>query len=150
MITTDNQTHTETKLKRITWLSSKDMHKQFNQLMHHFSEEALAVCYHELDANKAIGIDRESKESYGTNLKTNLNTLVARLKSMSYIPGDVRLVEIPKEGAKGKIRTLGISNFEDKIIQKMMAKVLESIYEPLFLSSSFGFRRASSEGWYVQ
>jgi RNA-directed DNA polymerase len=35
---------------------------------------------------------------------------------------------------------LGISNFEDKLIQKMTQKILESIYEPLFLDCSYGFR----------
>lgn len=142
MNTTDNQITTDTKLKRIAWLSSQNKHRQFNQLMHHFNEESLLVCYHELDAKKAVGIDFVTKESYGANLAENLKALASRLKSMSYIPGDVRLVEIPKEGSKGgKTRTLGISNFEDKLIQKMMSKVLESIYEPLFLKSSFGFRR---------
>lgn len=141
MNTTDNQITTETKLKRISWLSSQNKHRQFNQLMHHLNEESLAVCYQELSSKKAVGIDSVTKESYGINLSDSLNKLVSRLKSMSYIPGDVRLVEIPKEGAKnGKTRTLGISNFEDKLIQKMMSKVLESIYEPLFLESSFGFR----------
>jgi len=140
MITTEEHITTETKLKRIAWLSSQDKCRQFNQLMHHFNEESLLCCYHELDAKKAIGIDKVSKESYAVNLLENLKDLVSRLKSMSYIPGNVRLVEIPKEGAKGKTRTLGISNFEDKLVQKMMSKVLESIYEPIFLKSSFGFR----------
>lgn len=61
---------------------------------------------------------------------------------MTYIPGNIREVKIPKEGSGGnKTRTLGISNFEDKICQKMMQKTLESIYDPLFLNCSFGFRR---------
>ncbi len=59
---------------------------------------------------------------------------------MSYIPGDILRVKIPKEGNPEKIRTLGISNFEDKICQKMMHKVLESIYDPIFLKCSYGFR----------
>lgn len=33
-----------------------------------------------------------------------------------------------------------MSNFEDKIVQSMTKKILESIYEPLFLESSHGFR----------
>jgi RNA-directed DNA polymerase len=141
MTTTDNQITTDTKLKRIAWLSSQDKHRQFSQLMHHLNEASLLVCYHELSANKASGIDSVTKESYDINLSENLKTLVSKLRSMSYIPGDVRLVEIPKEGSKGgKTRTLGISNFEDKLIQKMMSKVLTSIYEPLFFKSSFGFR----------
>jgi group II intron reverse transcriptase/maturase len=140
MITTDNQVTTTTKLKRIAWLSSQDEQKQFSQLIHHFNEDALLVCYQELDTKKAIGIDGVSKESYGANLQQNLKSLVSRLKSMSYIPGDIRSVEIPKEGSGNKTRNLGISNFEDKIVQKMMQKVLDSIYEPTFLASSFGFR----------
>ena len=38
------------------------------------------------------------------------------------------------------MRPLGIANFEDKLVQKMMHKVLESIYEPLFLECPYGFR----------
>jgi group II intron reverse transcriptase/maturase len=140
MVTTENQITTETKLKRITWLSSLNKYKQFNQLIHHFNEEALLICYQELDRKKAIGIDRVNKESYGTNLEENLKALVAKVKAMSYRPGNIREVKIPKEGSKGKTRTLGISNFEDKIIQKMMHKILESIYEPIFLDKSYGFR----------
>ena len=139
MKTTEDQIITETKLKRIKWLSSLDKHKEFNQLMHHFSEEALLVCYKELDRKKARGIDGVDKESYGANLEANLKTLVARLKTMSYIPGDILEVKIPKEGNQGT-RKLGVSNFEDKLVQKMMHKVLESIYEPIFLPSSYGFR----------
>jgi RNA-directed DNA polymerase len=140
MVTTEDQIITDTKLQRITWLSSLDKHREFNQLMHHFNEESLLVCYQELQRNKALGSDYVSKESYGTNLEGNLNGLVTRLKTMSYIPGNIREVKIPKEGCKTKTRSLGISNFEDKIVQKMMQKVLESIYEPIFLDCSFGFR----------
>ena len=140
MVTTEDQIITDTKLKRITWLSSLDKHKKFNQLMHHFNEESLLVCYQELQRNKALGSDYVSKERYGTNLEGNLKRLVTRLKTMSYIPGNIREVKIPKEGFKDKTRSLGISNFEDKIVQRMMQKVLESIYEPIFLDCSFGFR----------
>lgn len=59
---------------------------------------------------------------------------------MSYRPSPVRQVIIPKEGQTGATRPLGISNFEDKLIQKMTQKILESIYEPLLLDCSFGFR----------
>ena len=67
-----------------------------------------------------------------------------RMKRMGYIPGPVRQVMIPKEGKSGATRPLGISNFEDKIVQKMMQKVLESIYEPLFHENSYGFRPGRS------
>jgi RNA-directed DNA polymerase len=47
---------------------------------------------------------------------------------------------IPKEGRNGATRPLGIGNFEDKIVQKGVQKILEAIYEPLFWNSSYGFR----------
>lgn len=140
MITSDNQMSTSTKLRRIAWLSSKDRNKKFGNLMHLFNEESLATCYHELDKKKAIGIDGVSKLDYGEKLQDNIQNLVTKMKSMSYKPGNIREVKIPKEGCPGKFRTLGISNFEDKICQKMMQKVLESIYDPIFLKGSYGFR----------
>jgi len=140
MITTDYQVMTETKLKRIAWLSSLDKGKSFNNLMHLFNEDALAVCYQELDAKKAIGMDGVDKDKYGSRLTENIQELVNKLKNMAYIPGDILSVKIPKEGSKVKTRTLGISNLEDKLVQKMMHKILESIYEPIFLKCSYGFR----------
>ena len=108
--------------------------------MHHFNVDSLRDCYQELDGRKALGTDGMSKERYGLNLEDNLVAVVECLKTMSYRPSPVRQVLIPKEGKTGATRPLGISNFEDKLIQKMTQKVLESIYEPQFLDSSFGFR----------
>lgn len=140
MITTEYQVKTGTKLKRIAWLSSKDRGKSFNNLMHLFNEEALTYCYHELDTNKAMGVDGVNKVNYGLKLTENIKELVTKLKNMTYIPGTILEVKIPKEGKPDKYRTLGISNFEDKICQKMMQKILESIYEPIFYKCSYGFR----------
>ncbi len=52
---------TDTKLKRIAWLSARDPHKRFDSLMHHFNEQPLAACFHELDGRKAVGIDGVTK-----------------------------------------------------------------------------------------
>ena len=56
----------------------------------------------------------------------------------------MREVLIPKEGGRGETRPLGISNIEDKIVQKMLSKVLEAIYEPIFRGCSYGFRPGKS------
>lgn len=137
---TETLTPTETKLKRIAALSAADRNMIFTNVMHLFNYESLLACFHELDGKKAIGSDGISKAEYKENLASNLRNLVERMKRMAYIPGPVRQVLIPKEGKPGVTRPLGISNFEDKIVQMMMHKILENIYEPLFHKDSFGFR----------
>lgn len=129
---------TKTKLERIARLSRKDFEKEFCSLMHHYNTESLKRCFNELDAKKAVGIDKVNKEYYAKSLEENIEDLLCRMKRMSYRPGPVRQTMIPKAG--GGTRPLGISNFEDKIFQKMTQKMLESMYDPIFKESSYGFR----------
>lgn len=138
---TESLNATATKLERIAWLSAADPTKTFDNLMHHVNVESLQECYHLLNGMKAVGIDGVTKDNYGENLDSNLRELVARMRTMSYRPAPVRRTYIPKEGQRGRYRPLGISNFEDKLVQKQFQRILESIYEPIFLSSSYGFRR---------
>ena len=140
MGTPETRQVTSTKLNRIAWLSAQEPDKKFECLMHLFNDESLTSCFQRLDGNKALGIDGIDKASYGKNLEENIQGLLKRMKDMAYRPGPVREVLIPKEGKPGATRPLGISNLEDKIVQSMMQRVLESIYEPLFLDCSYGFR----------
>ena len=140
MRTTETQTWVDPKLHRVAWLSKQDSKKEFSCLMHYFNEESLSKCFQIIEGNKAIGLDGINKESYGKDLAANLKRLVDRMKTMSYRPGNIKQVMIPKEGKNNAYRPLGISNFEDKLVQKMMQQVLESIYEPIFLDCSYGFR----------
>ena len=137
-------TTTTTKLNKIAKLSNEDSTVEFKWLMSHFNKESLISCFHELDGKKAVGIDRVTKEDYGNKLEENIDELLKRMKSMSYRPQAVREVLIPKDGKPGATRPLGISSFEDKIVQLQMAKILESIYEPIFRSCSYGFRPGRS------
>ncbi len=131
---------TNTKLNRIALLSRQDPRRSFESLMHHFNEDSLKECFHALDGKKAVGADGIDKETYGNNLDQNISKLITQMKAMAYRPGPVREVLIPKEGKPGATRPLGISGFEDKIVQKMMQQILESIYDPIFLDCSYGFR----------
>lgn len=144
MGTPETQQVTRTKLDRISWLSKQDPEKKFECLMHFFNSESLAGCFHRLDKDKAVGIDGVDKATYGRDLEGNLQGLLKRMRDMAYRPGPVREVRIPKEGKPGATRLLGISNLEDKIVQRMVQQVLESIYEPLFLECSYGFRQGRS------
>jgi len=140
MESTELQVLTATKLARISWLSQRDRGRKFDCLMHHIDRETLTACFHELSGQKAVGLDKVTKDTYGADLEENISHLLEKMKRMAYRPGPMRRVLIPKEGKLGATRPLDIGNFEDKMVQKAMARVLEAVYEPVFYDCSFGFR----------
>lgn len=113
---------------------------KFTSLVHLINAENLKRCYAELKRNKAPGIDAMTVEEYGINLDERLNSLAERMKSKRYKPQPVRRVYIPKPGKVGEKRELGIPTVEDKLVQIMLKKILENIFEADFLNYSFGFR----------
>jgi len=141
MGTTEPPIFADTELTKIAWMSAQNPHQEYHSLMHHFDVVSLCRCYHKLDGRKAIGADGVSKIVYGENLQENVKELVEQMKRMAYRPGPVRQVLIPKEGKPGATRPLGISNFADKLVQKRMQEILDSVYEPIFLNCSYGFRQ---------
>ncbi len=119
-------------------LSAKDLEKQFNNLFCHFTVGNLREAYHALDGSKATGIHGITKSEYGKDLDANLEDLCTRLHKGTYRPLPKRRVHIPK--ANGKTRPIAISEFEDKLVEWVLDKLLTCIYEPLFIRNSFGFR----------
>lgn len=128
----------ETKLERIADKSRNEKRPIFTSLYHLINEELLKQCHKDLDGNKAVGIDNVSKKEYAENLDENIKALAVRLKNKAYKPLPALRVYIPKEN--GKMRPLGISIYEDKIVQLALKKILEAIYEPKFLDNMYGFR----------
>lgn len=127
-----------TKITRINQIAKERPKEVFTSIYHLINYELLKECYDELDGSKATGLDKMTKDMYLINLDGNLNNLIDKLKSMSYKPSPARKVNIPK--ANGKLRGLAISNFEDKIVQLAVKKIIEAIWEPKFLNNMFGFR----------
>lgn len=91
----------------------------------------------------APGIDGVTAAAYEANLEANLADLLDRIKSGRY-HAPVRRVYIPKAGGRNELRPLGIPTFEDKVAQRAIVMLLESIYEQDFLPCSFGFRPGRS------
>jgi RNA-directed DNA polymerase len=129
-----------TDLTRIGEKARKERDLVFTSLYHHICDvDNLRVCYDKLEANKATGVDGVTKEEYGKNLEENLWELSERLKRMGYRPEPKRRSYIPKASSE-KGRPLGISCFEDKIVEEATKRALEPIYEAVFEDSSYGYR----------
>ena len=69
----------------------------------------------------------------------NLHDLHQRLRTRRYRALPVKRVWIDKED--GKERPIGILALEDKIVQKAVATLLETVYDIQFHEFSHGFRR---------
>ena len=126
------------KLARIVALAN-DKKLKFNALVHHVNPDALVHAFKQLKRNKACGVDEVTLNDYESDLGNNINKLVAKMKDKTYRPKPVKRVYIPKPGSDDK-RPLGIPATEDKMVQLAVKKILEPIFEPLFLNCSHGFR----------
>lgn len=113
--------------------------KKVQNLASYINVETLKAMHKKMDAKKAVGIDKVTKDEYELNLEENLKCLVAKMKSGAYKPHPSRRVYIPKD-SKGKMRPLGISSYEDKLVEAVIAEILTQVYEPKFYSFSYGFR----------
>lgn len=118
-------------------------HEKVQTIMHYVNKENLAKEHKMQESGKATGIDKMSKEQYAENLEENLENLIARMKTFSYRPQAVRRTYIPKTGSD-KMRPLGIPAYEDRLVQGVMRKILDQIYEWKFYDFSYGFRQGRS------
>lgn len=132
------------KLNLITTKARKDKRLKFTSLIHHINKDNLAAYYQELKRDKACGIDNITVEDYEYNFRENINNLLECLKTKLYKPQPVKRIYIPKPGKVDEMRGLGLPTVEDKLVQIIVKKILEAIYETDFLENSYGFRRASS------
>jgi len=129
-------------LLKVVERAQREPEGRFHALAHLIDMPALERAYRRQRANAAVGIDGVTKEQYGQALEVNLQDLHARLKAKRYRHQPIRRVHIPK--AQGKTRPIGISAFEDKVVQDAVREVLEAIYEQDFLGCSYGFRPGRS------
>ncbi|MEM9216804.1 MAG: group II intron reverse transcriptase/maturase [Cyanobacteria bacterium P01_F01_bin.150] len=89
---------------------------------------------------RTAGIDGVTKKTFASE-SARLDLLAelrAELQQQSFCPAPVRRISIPK--VNGKTRPLGISTLKDRVVQMLLKKVMEPIWESDFLNCSNGFR----------
>ena len=136
-------------LQRIAELARRNPQWAFTTLAHHIDLDLLKEAYRRTRKDGAAGVDGLTAEAYAVNLEANLQLLLERMYTGSYYAPPVRRAYIPKASG-GKMRPIGIPTFEDKVLQRAVAMVLEAVYEADFLDCSYGFRPKRSAHQAVQ
>ena len=139
---TQNPQEVSTKLRKIAKLAREKPEEPLVNLAHHIDVEFLREAYRRRRKDGAAGVDGQRAEEYADNLEENLTSLLNRFKSGSYRAPPVRRVNIPK--GRNQTRAIGIPTFEDKVLQRSAAMVLEAVYEQDFYDCSYGFRPGRS------
>jgi group II intron reverse transcriptase/maturase len=143
MMETSGSATISTKLERIAKLARDAPEMAFTTLAHYIDIDWLREAYRRTRKTGATGVDGQTAESYAANLEENLRSLLERAKSGTYRAPPVRRVHIPK-GDGTQTRPIGIPTFEDKILQRAVAMILDAVYEEDFVDGSYGFRPGRS------
>jgi hypothetical protein len=129
-------------LDRVREVARRDKDARFTALLHHVDMDRLWAAFVAINPKAAPGVDKVTWDTYGQDLRANLEDLLRRVHSGAYRASPSRRVYIPKPD--GRLRPLGIATLEDKILQRAVVEVLNAIYEEDFLGFSYGFRPGRS------
>lgn len=132
-----------TRRTQIATLAKQMPGTALQTLAHHMDAVWMHEAHRRTRKDGAVGIDGETAGEYATALGENLQGLLDRAKSGTYRAPPVRRVHIPK-GDGSKTRPIGIPTFEDKVLQRAVAMLLEPVYEEDFYDFSYGFRPGRS------
>jgi RNA-directed DNA polymerase len=132
-----------TRRQRIAELARRSPQAALTTLAHHIDIDWMHEAYRRTRKDGAAGVDGQTATGYAADLEGNLRSLLDRAKSGRYQAPPVRRVHIPK-GTGSETRPIGIPTFEDKVLQRAVTMVLESVYEQDFLDCSYGFRPGRS------
>jgi RNA-directed DNA polymerase len=129
---------TPSALDRVRRIAQTDKDARFTALLHHVDVNRLRAVYFALRPKAAPGVDGVTWHDYGQDLEGNLRDLHQRVHRGSYRAKPVRRAYIPKRD--GRLWPLGVAALEDKVLQRAVVEVLNSIYEADFVGFSYGFR----------
>jgi len=132
-----------TRQQAIAKLAQQAPQMSLTSLNHHIDMVWLHEAYRRTRKDGAPGIDGQTADAYAEHLEENLQDVLDRAKSGRYRAPAVKRAYIPK-GDGSSTRPIGVPTFEDKILQRAVAMVLEPIYEQDFVDCSYGFRPGRS------
>jgi len=133
----------ESSLVRVRMAAEAGPEMVFTSLAHRIDVFLLKQSFFCLSKTSTPGVDQVTAKQYAEKLMDNLHGLYQRLSSGQYRAMPVKRVWIDKED--GKKRPIGVPALEDKIVQRAVATLLETVYDVKFHAFSHGFRRGHSQ-----
>ena len=132
-----------TKLQRIAEQARRYPQTVFTNLIHLVDVDFLREAHRLTRKDAAPGIDGVTPAQYSQNLEENLRDLHQRMREGRYVaPGVQRCWIIEDEG---KERPIGITTYEDKIVQRSVVMLLSALYDQDFYDFSYGFIKGRSQ-----
>lgn len=133
-------------IEKLRELSQRSVNEKVNVWKLMLDPEMYIIAYNSIkgkDSAMTPGIGKETLDGFSME---KINKIIARLKDHTYQFSPIRRTYIPNKN--GKVTPLGIPGPEDKVVQKVIAIILEAIYDneqhPVFSNQSHGFRRGRS------
>jgi len=117
-----NSQTVSTKLQWIAEQAGRDPKRVFTSLAHLIDADFLKEAYRRTRKDASPGVDGVTAKEYAENLDVNLENLHERLKSGRYKAPPVKRIWL-KQGEK--LRPIGMTGFEDKIVQRAVAMILK-------------------------
>lgn len=104
-----------------------------------FRRDTLEEAYKQAKTNRgASGVDGVTFDDLDGKEEEFIDNIQEELKTRTYTPQELRVVEIPKD--KGKTRTLKIPTIKDRVVQTAIKIIIEPIFEADFEDCSYGYR----------
>lgn len=131
--------HLQTSLNGIERKARYKKDHKFENLYKLLNKWNLGQSWQYINKRAAKGIDKVSAKEFQANLTQEVTMLEEQLKQGTYRANLVRRTYISKPN--GGQRPLGIPTIRDKLLQTTCSKILESIYEPKFYATRYGYRK---------
>ena len=120
--------------QRLAAQAAHDPDRVCTTLAHRMDTDFLREAYQQTSTSSAAGIDGVTAQPYAEPLDENVRDLHERLRSGRSQAAPVERVWI--ETDDGGQRPIGKPTFEDKMVQRAVAMLLEAIYEQDFSDGS--------------
>ena len=122
------------KLQRIATQAARDPDRVLTTWAYQIDEDFLREAYRRTSKSSAAGIDGVTAQMYAEHLAENLRDLHERRRRGVSQAAPVERVGIEKDD--GGRRPIGKPGFEDTMVQRAVAMLLEAIYEQDFSDCS--------------